>query len=336
MALDSLNAAVIGLGVGQRHAEAFARAPGCRVRWLYDLDRARAEALAADIDGARAAESFESVLADPETHVVSVASYDDAHARETEAALTAGKHVFVEKPLCRTLPELERIMRAWESAGRPHLAANLVLRAAPLYRWLKDAAAEGVFGRIYAVDGDYLYGRLHKITEGWRKDVEDYSVMEGGGVHMLDIICQTLGEYPVSVSMTGNRLVTAETDFRYDDYQAATFTFPSGAAGRVTANFGCVHRHHHALRVFGTKASLIYDDAGVRLHESCDENKKARVLDLGPLPEHKGALIPDFAAAILEGRDPAPQAQREFNLTAALAACAAARRSGTEEKVTSL
>jgi predicted dehydrogenase len=63
-----------------------------------------------------------------------------------------------------------------------------VLRAAPLYLWLQQEVKRGSFGEIYAFNGDYLYGRLHKITMGWRKEVSNYSVMLGGGIHLVDLM----------------------------------------------------------------------------------------------------------------------------------------------------
>ena len=42
--------------------------------------------------------------------------------------------------------------------------------------------------------------------------------------------------------------------------------FPSGVIGGMTANFACVHRHQHVIRVFGTAATVISDDRGVRMH----------------------------------------------------------------------
>ena len=69
--------------------------------------------------------------------------------------------------------------------------------------------------------------------------------MEGGGVHLLDLLLWITGERPTSVTAMGNRICTRGTAFRYDDYVAATLQAPSGLVSRVTANFGCVHRHHH-------------------------------------------------------------------------------------------
>jgi len=321
-----LGVAVVGLGVGEQHARAYARHKRCALRWLFDTDRGKAASVRRRLGAGAVAGSYRQILGDDGVDAVSIASYDDRHFAEVKAALAAGKHVFAEKPLCRTAGELRALIAAWKKAGKPHLQSNLVLRAAPLYAWLKKEIERGRLGQVYAFDGDYLYGRLGKITDGWRKDVPDYSVMEGGGVHLIDLMLWLTGERPARVATVGNRIASRGTKFRYDDFMAATFEFPSGLVGRVTANFGCVHRHHHAVRVFGTEATFVYDDKGARLHRSRDEGRRAKALRLAALPAGKGVLIPDFVGGILAGRDPAPAARREFDLIAAVAAADEALR----------
>ena len=321
--MSPLGVAVVGLGVGAAHARAFA-AEGCAVHWLYDLERCRSEALAAELGQGAAAESYERALADPRVQVVSIASFDDAHFEQVRAALLAGKHVFVEKPLCRTQAELEELSAITRDRPQLRLSSNLVLRGAPLYRWLREQRFAGELGSVYAFDGDYLYGRLHKITDGWRRDVVDYSVMLGGGVHLVDLMLWITGERPSSVSAVGNRISTAGTAFDYLDFAAATFRFPSGLVGRITANFGSVHAHQHVVRVFGTRATVLYDDAGPRIHESRNPAVPARPLDLVALPGSKGVLIPDFVRSILHPRDTDGGCQHEFDL---ISVCAAADRS---------
>lgn len=270
-----------------------------------------------------AAPSFDVILADEAVDIVSIASYDDAHFGQIVAALEAGKHVFVEKPLCRSMDELRVIKESWEKNGERHLASNLVLRAAPLYLWLKRSVEAGELGDIFAFDGDYLYGRLDKITEGWRKNVENYSVMQGGGVHLVDLMLWLTNQKPASVIAVGSRICTAGTAFRYNDYVSATFQFGSNLIGRITSNFGCVHRHQHVLRVFGTQGTFIYDDMGPRLHTSRDPSASVRVPDLPGLPPSKGELIPGFVKAILTDEDPRHHAQREFDI---ISACVATDR----------
>ena len=331
----SLGVAVIGLGVGEQHARAFASHPDCHLRWLYDLDAARATMVMDRIGAGRPAKSLDEVLGDAAVDVVSIASFDDAHFEQTRAALEAGKHVFVEKPLCRTEAESASLKNAWLAAGSPHLCSNLVLRAAPVYVWLRAAIAAGELGEVYAVDGEYLYGRLEKITHGWRAHVPDYSVLLGGGVHLIDLMMWLTGQRPERVSAHGNRICTGGTAFRYDDFAAATFLFPGGRhglIGRITANFGCVHRHQHIVRVFGTKATFVYDDLGPRLHTTRDPSVGAVALTQPALPATKGDLIPDFVAGILHGASPALAAQHEFDvMSASLAADRAARQQSTEE-----
>lgn len=324
----TLGVGVVGLGVGEQHARIYAEHGGCRLKWLFDIVPDQAARVRDRIGFGEIAASFEQILDDEDVDVVSIATFDHLHFAEVKAALEAGKHVFVEKPLCRTTDEVKTLRETWEAAGKPCLRSNLVLRQAPVYLWLKQAIDDGRLGRVYAFDGDYLYGRLAKITEGWRKDVPDYSAMEGGGVHLIDLMVWLTGERPHRVATLGNRLCTEGTDFRYDDFMASTFEFPSGVIGRITANFGCVHPHQHVVRVFGTEGTFIHDDLGPRLHTSRDETAKAEAVDAAALPSGKGVLIPSFIDAILEDEDPEPAAMREFDL---ISVCAAADRALAEQ-----
>ena len=267
--MNRLRVGVIGLGIGEQHAPAFQSIPECELAILCDSSSDALERVGRKFPRAELIESADAVLARSDIHIVSIASYDDSHAEYVIKALENGKHVFVEKPLCRTFDELKNIKAAWLSAGKKRkLGSNLVLRGAPLYEWLKRQVLDKKLGQIYAFDGDYLYGRMRKITEGWRKDIKNYSVIEGGGIHLIDLMLWVLGDRPYSAMAVGNRICTRNTAFKYNDYVAAQFRFRSGLVGRVTANFGCVHRHHHVVRLFGTEATFIYDDAGARWHQA--------------------------------------------------------------------
>jgi predicted dehydrogenase len=181
----------------------------------------------------------------------------------------------------------------------------------------------GELGDIYAFDGDYLYGRIEKITAGWRSGVENYSVLAGGGIHLVDLMLWLTGQRPAAVAATGNQIATRGTAFGYHDYVSATYQFGSGLVGRVTANFGCVHRHQHVVRVFGTRATFIYDDRGARLHTSRDPATTALPIDEAPLAASKGDLVPDFVSGIVRGVRDEAATQTHFDV---LSACHAADR----------
>jgi len=122
----NIGVAVVGLGVGEQHALAYARDPRCELHWLYDLSRDQAQEVQARVGQGELAQSYDAVLADPKTSILSIATYDDLHYAEVLKAFAAGKHVFVEKPLCRTVDELQHVVQAWRNGGRPHLEPNIV------------------------------------------------------------------------------------------------------------------------------------------------------------------------------------------------------------------
>ena len=322
-----IGAAVVGLGIGEQHARTYAADARAKLLWVHDLDAARAERLAAEL-GARVAPDYDAIIGDPAVQAVSIASFDEAHFGQARDALRAGKHVFVEKPLCTELGQLAEIKALWaKSGGRLKIGSNLVLRTAPAYRDLKRRIDAGELGRLYAFDGDYLYGRLHKITQGWRRESSGYSVMLGGAIHLVDLMLWLTGERPTRVSACGNRISTAGSAFRYDDFRAATLEFESGLVARISANFGCVHAHQHVVRVFGTGATFVYDDRGPRLHESRDPAQAARRIELPALPARKGELIPDFLDAISGAGSYDTVTQSFFD---GIAICLAADRAAAE------
>lgn len=325
MSAAPLRVGVIGLGeVGRRHLAAFAGHPDCEVRAICDLDPAALRAAGAEAPGAVATERPGQVLAAPDLDALAIASFDAVHGEQVVQALRRGRHAFVEKPLCTDGEELAAIAAAAREHPDAVVASNLVLRGAPLWQRLRGEIAAGDLGEVYAFDGDYLYGRLHKITEGWRGRAPGYSVMLGGGVHLVDLMIWLLGERPVSVSAAGSDVATRGTGFRGHDFVAATFSFASGRVGRVTANFASVHRHQHAVRAFGTRGTVLVDEWGARRYRRRDPGGPAEVLADDPLPDGKSTLVPAFVDAALGRAAADPGLDHEL---AVVAACLAADES---------
>ncbi|MBN2734994.1 MAG: Gfo/Idh/MocA family oxidoreductase [Methanomicrobiaceae archaeon] len=298
--MNNLRVGIIGLGVGEQHVKAYSDHPNCIVAGICDFSEEKLAKIQCEFPDAYLTRNADELLLSPDIDVISIASFDNDHADQVTIALNSGKHVFCEKPLCQTLEQAYHIKDIWANQqSRLKLGSNLVLRGAPLYKWLKCRIEEGFFGDIYAFDGEYLYGRLNKITSGWRGQIDDYSVIMGGGIHMIDLMLWLTNQRPTSVFASGNKICTKNTEFRYNDYVSSIMSFESGMTGRITANFGCVHRHHHVIRIYGTKATFLYDDAGPRIHTTRDPSVSSEHLNLNPLPPSKGVLIPDFIASVL-------------------------------------
>lgn len=327
-----LVAGVIGLGVGEAHARIYATSTECRLKTICDIDPARLKDISKKFPGATLTTDPAQLLNDPDITIVSIASFDADHAAQVVAALNAGKHVFVEKPLCVLESELETIRSTLRSNPRCQLQSNLILRCQPMFAKLKTMIEAGELGEIYSVEGDYWYGRVEKITEGWRAAQPGYSVMAGGGIHLIDLLQWLIGDKVSEVAGIANKFCTTQTNFRYDDCQTALLRFANGAHGKVSANFGCVHPHFHSLQIFGTKATFITRPEGGFLYRSRDSQVIPERIEGGYPDEGKGALLAQFVSKLSSG-SPLGHAQETLQTMAVVFAIERSIRSRSWEMV---
>lgn len=322
--MKTLRAGVIGLGVGEQHIRGFAAHPDAAVLALCDRDSGKRDMARAKYPAARVYEVAEALIDDPEINVVSIATYDNEHYDYVIRALRAGKHVFVEKPMCLEADELVAIRR--ELAAHPgiRLSTNTVLRQSPRFRWLKQAIAEGQLGTPYLVEADYVYGRLEKLTEGWRGRSPGYSVMLGGGVHMVDLLLWLMEERPIEAFALANDTCSAGSPFSGNDMTIALLRFAGGLVAKVSANFGSVHPHFHRLLVYGTRGTFENppEAPGIpaRLWTSRSTDRPPSQVDAAYPGVAKSDLIESFLEGIL-GRG-TPQVA-EDDVFASLSVCLA-------------
>jgi predicted dehydrogenase len=311
---------VIGLGVGESLAAAFAAHPDCALVALCDLDEARLAQIGSRFPQARQYRSADALIDDPAVRIVVVASYDDHHAPQIIRALQSGRHVFAEKPMCVSEEQASSIRGALRKAPGLRLSSNTILRMSPRFRGLRDEIAAGRMGKVFYAEADYNYGRLHKLTEGWRGRIPDYSVMLGGGIHLVDLLLWLLDMPVVEVTGYGNAIAGREagSGFKGHDLSVALLRFADGTIAKVVANFGCVSPHFHRLAVYGTNAT--FENAlpdGLR-YVSRDPAIPPEPVTTAYPGIGKGDLVPGFVDAVL-GRGRA--VVNEQDVFAALATC---------------
>ena len=318
-----LRAGIIGLGVGERHIAGYRAHPACEVVAACDFaDDKLAEARAAYPDLRLVAEADE-ILDDPSIDVVSIASWDNYHYRQIVKALDRGKHVFVEKPLVLREDEAADIRARLRARPDLKLSSNLILRRCPRFAELKQRIAAGELGQLFHVEADYNYGRIHKLIEGWRGRIDNYSLVLGGGVHMVDLLLWLTGDAVVEVAAYGNQIATAGTSFANYDMVVAILKFQSGLVGKLACNGGCVHPHFHNLNVYGTKATFINDLPTARLYVSRRPDQPPQPIDAAYPGAEKGDMLAGFVEAILQDRQPEVTADDIFR---SLAVCFAIER----------
>ncbi len=320
----SLRAGIIGLGVGERHIAGYRAHPACEVVAVCDFDddkRRRARELYPEL---RLTAEADEILEDPEIDIVSIASWDNYHHRQIVAALDRGKHVFVEKPLVLRPDEAADIRDRLDDRPGLKLSSNLILRRCPRFIDLKQRIAAGGLGQLFHVEGDYNYGRIHKLIEGWRGEIDGYSLVLGGGVHMVDLLTWLTGDRVIEVTAYGNRLATAGTKFKNFDMVVAILKFRSGMTGKLACNGGCVHPHFHLLNIYGTKATFINDLPTARLYYTRNPETPPQLIDGAYPGAEKGDMLANFVEAILRDRQPEVSADDIFR---SLAVCFAIERS---------
>ncbi len=326
--MSELSVGIIGLGVGEQHIAGYEAHPGARVTVLCDFDEARLGEVAERNPGRRTTTDAAELIADPGLDAVSIASYDSFHFEQVRDALAAGKHVFVEKPLCQSRAQADELWAAWREHPGLRLSSNLPLRMSPRFRQLRDWIAAGRLGDLYYLEGDYDYGRLWKITEGWRGDEEFYSVVQGGAVHMVDLLLWLAGRRVTEVMALGSRKATRDTKFGFDDFALAALTFEDGTVAKVTANFAIVHPHFHALKICGTDGTFINRRDDAELWVQRGDDAEPELVD-APYPGiHKGDLLHSFVESIVTGAPAEVTGEDVFDTMAVLFAIEDAAAAG--------
>ena len=319
-----LKVGVIGLGIGEQHAQLFDEHPHCEVTTLCDLDAAKLDEVSHRFPGRKTTRHAEAVLSDPEIDVVAIASYDDVHHPQVMEALRHGKHVFVEKPICLHRAEARDIWLELEQNPQLKLSSNLVLRLSSRFQELKRRIDAGELGELYCCEGDYNYGRVHKIVDGWRGRLDFYSVVLGGAVHMVDLLLWLSGDEVEEVTGFGTRIATRGTGFRFDDTAVCLLKMRSGMIAKVAANFGCVQPHFHGLNVYGTRATFLNRPEHAVFHTSSDPEAQPERIEAPYRDYRKPDLVWSFIQAILEGEEPLVSHEEVFR---AMAVCFAIEES---------
>ena len=294
-----LRAGIIGLGVGEAHIRGYNVHPDCEVVALCDFSDEKLVMAGERYPGMKITRHASEILKDPQIDMVSIASYDNYHYEQVKEAISNNKHIFVEKPLCLHEEEAVHIKTLLKDRPQLKLSSNLILRKCPRFKELKQMIVSGDMGELFSVEGDYNYGRLHKITEGWRGDIDFYSVVYGGGVHVIDLLLWLTGDKIVEVAAYGNNISSKGSRFRYNDMVICILKFKSGMIGKMSVNFGCICPHFHGLSIYGTQATFVNGFEYGLIFESSDPTSSGRKIFTAYPGIQKGDLISSFVSSII-------------------------------------
>lgn len=298
----SLRAGVVGLGVGERHVVSYRAIDGVDVKSVCDIDPARLAEVADRHEVSGRHTDYRKVTEDPDIDLVSICSYDEAHVEQAISAFRHGKHVMCEKPIALTREDASRLLEAQQSSGKM-LCSNLILRASPRFRELKDAISRGEYGEVFYMEADYIHQILWKLTEGWRGRQETYSVIYGGGIHLIDLARWLLGREVVEVTGMANKILTRGSSYRFADSTVNILRFEGDALCKTFTTLGPRRTKIHRLDVYGTNGTFINDLPHARRFRGDQPEDESAITTPYPGME-KGDLLPELVEAIRTGGTP--------------------------------
>ncbi|MCQ6558754.1 Gfo/Idh/MocA family protein [Paenibacillus mendelii] len=287
--MSNVKIGVIGLGtISGLHLSSYAKNPHVELRAVCDVNPERAKQVADQNQVEQYYTDYRELLSDPEIDGVSICTWNDTHAEIAIAALNAGKHVLIEKPLCKTVEEALRIGESVRQSGKI-FQMGFVRRFDENAQTAKQFVDNGDLGEIYYAKASCL--RRLGNPGGWFADIN----RSGGGplidvgVHIIDLCWYLMGKPKVkSVNgavhhKLGNRRNVKGLDFYkaadYDtqlpntieDLAVALIRFENGSSLQVDASFTLhAKKDEVCLKLFGDKGGMEIDPEFMIVSEKYD------------------------------------------------------------------
>ena len=264
---------IIGTGmIGAFHARAIGAMSGGELGGVADRDAARARVFAEE-HGTVPFVSVDAMLADRSIDAVTIGTPSGAHLEPAMAAIEAGKHVLVEKPLEVTVERIDRMAAAAAAKG-VILAGILNRRFHPAMDAFKQAVDDGRFGRLTSASAYVKWYRdqAYYDSAGWRGTW----ALDGGGalmnqsIHTIDALLHLAG--PVDW-VQADTACLAHKGIEVEDTAVAILGFASGARGVIEGSTCNWSRDGHPARVqlSGKAGSAFLADEAFEVWDFADD-----------------------------------------------------------------
>jgi len=187
--MDRIRIGVIGLGwFGEIHCETIVGVPTLELAALCTRTPGRLGALAQKFGVAKTTTDYREILANPDIDAVSIVTMWDQHTEPAVAALEAGKHVFLEKPMAHTVADCQKILEA-AKRSKGILQVGHICRFNPRYRMAKQAIAQGKIGQIVSLSS------RRNIPAAWTPEIlNKIGPIVGDAIHDTDLMLWFTGD----------------------------------------------------------------------------------------------------------------------------------------------
>lgn len=260
--MDKVRFGIVGCGVIARfHAEAIARIADAELKGVCSASPSSAEALVKDYP-AEIFESYEAMLASKNIDAVCICTPSGLHTEQAVAAMRAGKHIVVEKPMSLNLAEADELIK---TAGETGVKVCVIsqFRFSPAVEEVKRALDCGAFGRVVSGSLSMKYYRSHEYYASgvWRGTWE----MDGGGclmnqgIHGIDIFRYLMGPVKRLTAITK----TQTRHIEVEDSAAAVLEFENGAVGTLQGSTTCYPGYMRRIEICGDAGSVVLEEDSI-------------------------------------------------------------------------
>ncbi len=253
------------------HLPGYHAHPGVEIAAICDIERDRAERLAAQFGASAVYTDHRAMLADPAIAMVDVCTPTATHLPLSLDVIAAGKHVMSEKPLhTQAAPAFDAAARARAAGVRTKL--GFTFRYSPAIRRLKGWIDDGTLGRIFHVHGLEQNSQfldpgfpLRQFDTGSPRDRLIPASIVGYGSHLVDLMRWLGGEFGAVASSMSNfvpeRLVRGlegPQRFQVEDATVALVEYRNGAQGMLQTSYVAVGNYPGIeIRVYGSKGAAV-------------------------------------------------------------------------------
>ncbi|MGH2473280.1 MAG: Gfo/Idh/MocA family protein [Candidatus Limnocylindria bacterium] len=242
----TIRVGVIGAGYwGPNIVRNLHEAPGAEAVAVADLSQERLDAIRKRFPAVRVTTDYRDLLADASIDAICVVTPVGTHRKLAEEAFAAGKHVFVEKPLAKTVSDAEAIVRAAERAGKTLMVGHTFVYN-PAVAVVKGILESDGIGEVHYLDSQRVNLGLHQF---------DINVLWDLGPHDVSIALYWLDEEPEWVQCSGACFVQEGIE----DVVFLMIGFPSGAIAHAHLSWLAPSKLR-TTTVIGSKKMVIYDD----------------------------------------------------------------------------
>jgi predicted dehydrogenase len=254
---DAVRVAVVGLGYwGPNLVRNLMELEGADLRWVCDLSEPTLENIGRRYPTARRTQELDEVLMDDDVEAVAIATPVSTHFRLVSAALEAGKHVFVEKPLAASVAEAEELIELAEDVDRVLMPGHTFLYSPPV-NVVRDLIRAGELGDIYFISTSRVNLGLHQ---------SDVSVVWDLGPHDFSLLRYWLEDMPIRVSAMARGCVLPGIP----DVAFVNMQYASGTAAHVELSWLAPSKLRRTA-IVGSHKMVVYDDAStepIRIFDS--------------------------------------------------------------------